>query len=607
MFNGFCIFAKTYNKLISKKIIDVLSHPVTISLILGSIIILFIPKKFPEFHARLVGSSITSKSKTIVYHDLDNDGNSEEIWFFYFNPDTPSIIVRENGKIIDQWNYKGRFNGYAFYDVNKDGLCEIIFITEYHDSTFLQIISPFYKPNESEIIKDYFVDTYKDYNNQKDHSIYFSKFSDRNHDGISEINFSINAAMTKQPRRFYSFDPAKQLLKRSPNTGITTVEPFAYDINNNGFDEYMFNGGAYDNCKPEDSIPYPDTCCWLLVLDKDLNFLFTPVPVGRYKTKIIVRPLKIENGNLLCVLKIHSGTENIPNELRLYDIDGKLIRKRIIDEFQDATLILQNSEKINKLFILTNEGKIYQIDEQLNLKYITELKKIVVLHPNPFLLDVDQDGNNEIIFRGPEAQSLIVARSDFSNPVKLSTPNPSMKNATISLIMKKDNPPLLFLQAGQNTYTFQYEKNPLYSFQYAVYFGIYLLIFLLVFMLKKIQQARARRKYETEKRIIELQLTSAKNQMSPHFTLNLMQSIATLFDKRDRKQALNVLGKFTKMLRDTLINSDQILVTLGEELEYVSNYLELEKFRFGNKFDFKINISDQVDTEIRIPDRKSVV
>ena len=249
---------------------------------------------------------------------------------------------------------------------------------------------------------------------------------------------------------------------------------------------------------------------------------------------------------------------------------------------------------------MTNERKIYQIDEQLNLKYITELKK-VVLHLNPFLLDVDQDGNNEIIFSGPEEQSLIVTRSDFSNPVKLSTPNNLPGSLKISMILKKNKPPLLFIHAGQHNYTFQYEKNPLYSLQYAIYFGIYLLIFLLVFVLEEIQKARVRRKYETEKRIMELQLTSAKNQMSPHFTLNLMQSIATLFDKRDREKALNVLGKFTKMLRDTLINSDQILVTLKDELDYVNNYLELEQFRYSNKFEFEITVAENLNTEIIIP------
>lgn len=55
-------------------------------------------------------------------------------------------------------------------------------------------------------------------------------------------------------------------------------------------------------------------------------------------------------------------------------------------------------------------------------------------------------------------------------------------------------------------------------------------------------------------------------------------------------------------MRKVLENSKHNTISLSEELETLKIYLELEKLRFENKFDYKINIDQAIDKDdIRIP------
>ena len=55
------------------------------------------------------------------------------------------------------------------------------------------------------------------------------------------------------------------------------------------------------------------------------------------------------------------------------------------------------------------------------------------------------------------------------------------------------------------------------------------------------------------------------------------------------------------MLRITLLNSDNVVIPLSEEIEYVSNYLQIEQSRFNNSFEYNINIEKDLDLNIKIP------
>ena len=108
-------------------------------------------------------------------------------------------------------------------------------------------------------------------------------------------------------------------------------------------------------------------------------------------------------------------------------------------------------------------------------------------------------------------------------------------------------------------------------------------------------------KYNAEREIAELQLKAIKNQVDPHFTLNILNSIGSLFYKQDKDKADYVFGKYSKLLLSTILNSDKIVTTLSDELDYVGNYLELEKFRNADRFNWKIDLDENINTDIKIP------
>jgi sensor histidine kinase YesM len=62
------------------------------------------------------------------------------------------------------------------------------------------------------------------------------------------------------------------------------------------------------------------------------------------------------------------------------------------------------------------------------------------------------------------------------------------------------------------------------------------------------------------------------------------------------------ISKFSKLIRLILDHSREKKITLADELEVVDLYVKLERIRFDNKFDYKIEVSDSIDSDsIEIP------
>lgn len=131
-----------------------------------------------------------------------------------------------------------------------------------------------------------------------------------------------------------------------------------------------------------------------------------------------------------------------------------------------------------------------------------------------------------------------------------------------------------------------------------VIIGISVLLTYLYFLRRKKKQID---KLENDKMITELQLNTIKGQIDPHFTFNVINSIASVIYKEDKQCALNIFTKFSNLLRIVINSSSQTFRTIDEEIIFVNNYLEIEKFRFKDKFDFVISIDNNVDKFKNIP------
>jgi ligand-binding sensor domain-containing protein/putative methionine-R-sulfoxide reductase with GAF domain len=98
------------------------------------------------------------------------------------------------------------------------------------------------------------------------------------------------------------------------------------------------------------------------------------------------------------------------------------------------------------------------------------------------------------------------------------------------------------------------------------------------------------------------QLTALRMQMNPHFIFNALNSIQHYILQGNVIEANKYLSKFSKLQREILHCSSHQFISLEKELEILTAYLELEQYRFGKSFTYKINVQDSIEpVEINIP------
>ncbi|MFL8888468.1 sensor histidine kinase [Helcococcus kunzii] len=102
---------------------------------------------------------------------------------------------------------------------------------------------------------------------------------------------------------------------------------------------------------------------------------------------------------------------------------------------------------------------------------------------------------------------------------------------------------------------------------------------------------------EEAKRIFELK--ALQSQINPHFIYNTLDTIMWLIEFNENEKAIEVTKSLGKILRLTLgINQD--FVRLEEEVAHVKNYLEIQKIRYDDKFEYKFDISKDTE-QLKVP------
>lgn len=125
-----------------------------------------------------------------------------------------------------------------------------------------------------------------------------------------------------------------------------------------------------------------------------------------------------------------------------------------------------------------------------------------------------------------------------------------------------------------------------------------------VFYLFRIKRIRKSEKLKTEmnRQLAESRMEALRAQMNPHFIFNSLNSINRYIIKNDAKTSSLYLTRFSKLMRLVLDNSKHKTITLSAELEALKLYIELEVFRFDQKFEFSIDVEDNVQTDfIEVP------
>jgi ligand-binding sensor domain-containing protein len=127
------------------------------------------------------------------------------------------------------------------------------------------------------------------------------------------------------------------------------------------------------------------------------------------------------------------------------------------------------------------------------------------------------------------------------------------------------------------------------------------LILLILFLSVRRLFLNQRRKAQKEKEFIELQLKTIKSQIDPHFAFNAINTIASFIYSENPDVTYDYFTRFARMIRNILEDNDKISRLLSEEIEFVKNYLELQKMRFKDKLEYVICIDENVPPGTTVP------
>ena len=109
----------------------------------------------------------------------------------------------------------------------------------------------------------------------------------------------------------------------------------------------------------------------------------------------------------------------------------------------------------------------------------------------------------------------------------------------------------------------------------------------------RVQFERERKERENE--TLKSELSLLRSQVSPHFMFNVLNNLASLARKKS-DQLESVIIQLSQLMRYMLYESGEKKVTVNNEIEYLTSYIDLQKLRFGNditiEFDAKVNNGD---------------
>jgi tetratricopeptide (TPR) repeat protein len=90
----------------------------------------------------------------------------------------------------------------------------------------------------------------------------------------------------------------------------------------------------------------------------------------------------------------------------------------------------------------------------------------------------------------------------------------------------------------------------------------------------------------------EMSQTLLRSQMNPHFVFNAMSVIQSYIYENDTKNSTKFLVNFSKLMRLILENSSKEFIPISVEIDILCKYLETQKIRFGDRFEYDVSTDE---------------
>lgn len=586
-----------------KKLSGYLLHPLLLSLVLAMVLILFDPFSWSLYRIQLVNEGPVDRlaNESIFHYDLNNDGITEWIRLKDNILGNTSVKVSKTYQgIHGQWNLYGKYPGTKQCNVNdwnRDGIAEIFIVTQKDDSAFLNYFTPY--GSGSERTHKVFLTTIGRHPDTLDFYAGKAAFFDLNRDSKNEVILSINAGFARKPRRVFAIDLENDSVWSSAELGVKTDDIRITE--GAGGSPYISVGtNASGNIAVSGNRPMHDWSSWFMLFDARLNFRFQPLEFRGWPGRLFVHPEKMDSLLYFIVLKVCWNDSTDDLEMFSFDAKRNLVAGKKWEGKRRGVKYSVSSLKGNPEFRLLciNERKTEEYDPELNLLRTCK-HGLNIFRYHEF--DLTGDTLDECIIFDQNRSSIFVTDRDYEKRAEYGLPgNKSFMGNMQPMCLEADKP-LLFLQQGNTWSVLKYERNPRYYLRYLFYLGILLFSLSLVYVIRYSQRAILEAGYRTRREIAELQIKTISSQMDPHFTFNVMNTIGALIYKDEKDKAQKYFMTFSKMVRETLQASDRISRSLKQELEFTETYLELERIRSKDKFDYEVSVDEGLDLSLQVP------
>ncbi|MFN8317906.1 MAG: histidine kinase [Saprospiraceae bacterium] len=244
----------------------------------------------------------------------------------------------------------------------------------------------------------------------------------------------------------------------------------------------------------------------------------------------------------------------------------------------------QFSGKAPKLYLteILYKGKQMKLDDALVLKYNDRHVTFSFSAPTFSLPEVLQfqykiNSSPWLSLAFPQLELNALVPGDYTLQVRVRHPKGSWSKALI--------------------HRFEVERPFYLSWWFYTLLGSSVLVWFYFNYRRKIKKLKSEQqtKLNYEQEINRLQLKSLQAMINPHFIFNSLSAIQQEIHGGDAKKANNYLTRFSRLLRKNLENINESFITLDEEIEILSLYLETEKMRMDDKLDFKITVDSKLD------------
>ncbi len=566
--------------------------PFVVGLLFGLLLIIALPFRFQKYFVSKSRSFETHNFENLLVADINNRGNQD--------------IIACGGN----YGSDPRLNGCSFYEFEKGKYLSIIgqtnirnladnkpatFTADYNNNRFHEVymlgyegnklfLKGFEGPNMEKPFVNIYIDSFAFFRNVAYLNLSFFGQYDTDGDGYDEIFFSVKNSYPIYPRRMYRLNIKKKELIYGPSVGFSVSSTQVFDST----DDLYFTGstGVTSNFSNRRDIPFYDSAGYAFVYDKDLNFVFEPIP-------LVSAPARCSNVILSDFLftfwhnHFHKDAAIEKRDLKT----GELIEKVMFYDVGNA-----------QFSSIDNEGLIVKLNDTILLldENLVELKRYVSNDIGE-LMKLTTRQPSSLVFLHSDQRTVAFLDNDFKHEQTVNIEVPIEKN--LNTIHLDGETHFLVTGKDKRVWLLQHTYNSLFSYRWFYYLGVIGVSVVVSFFLFAIYRKRIELRWEQERELSELQYLSMKNQIDTHFMVNALTTIDWMYRNNKAEKASLVLGQLSRLAIKFLNSSSKIKTTLLNELKICRAYCEAKK-NMDEAFNFIINIGDNIDPQvIHIPNQ----